>query len=138
LASPFLFDGWALPEPWGVWSQAGKVSLRFPRPLLGLGPVTVEFDVDVFLAPKHGVERQRIVIRANGTRLEEYSLARAGRLKVTIHEGILERDAHWLILDLDLPDRVSPNALGLSGDRRDLALGLKSVVLQRHLRPRLP
>jgi len=130
--SPFLLSGWSSSETWGVWTQGEQASLYFPAALLGVGSFDLDFTTDAFMAPLQGVSSQRVIISANGVSLGERRLDgdTAGFL-VTVPEGIVGQSSQGLTLRFDLPDHNSPARMELSADARELALGLKTIILRR-------
>ena len=130
--SPFLLSGWFSSETWGVWTQGEQASLYFPGALLGVGSVDLDFTADTFMAPLQRVSSQRVIISANGVSLGEQRLeGNAAGFHVTVPKGVVGQSPQGLTLRFDLPDHNSPARLELSADARELALGLKTIILRR-------
>ena len=75
---------------------------------------------------------QRVIISANGVSLGEQRLeGNAAGFHVTVPKGVVGQSPQGLTLRFDLPDHNSPARLELSADARELALGLKTIILRR-------
>lgn len=127
--NPMLADGWGRVEEWGIWSEGteAEIVLRIPPEARALS-----IEAAAFVQPQHA--RQRVDVSINGvaalstqfTRLQdntfELPLTPAIREAMGV-DGPLRVHFH-------LPDAISPKALGLGGDERVMALGLKSLTVK--------
>lgn len=128
-ANAMLVSGWGRVEDWGTWSEGGQaeVMLRVPSEARA-----VLIEAAAFVQPQH--TSQRIEVLINGiealstqlTRLQENTLELL--LTPAIREAIAV-DGQMRV-HFDLPDAISPKALGLGGDERVMALGLKSLTVK--------
>ncbi len=128
----WLLDGWSAPETWGTWSLGTRAALAIdPRQLPSVeGNLRLHFDANAFVTPAH--PRQRIDVLLDGARVGSYVVdyPQAGlTFDVVVPADDLE-STRKIRIDFDLPDATSPKALGISGDPRIIALGLKSVTAE--------
>lgn len=129
--NPWLGNGWSPSEPWGTWSEGPVSTLYIPRTWLGQGPLSIIFNVEVFLAPSRGLDAQTVRVSADGISIGTFQLSRTGaRMEVTIPSALLSQGHGALALQFDLPTSMSPSRLGVSSDARQLAIGLKSLTIQ--------
>jgi len=126
-----LQSGWSRPESWGVWSDGDRSRLEFmlsPAPAAGfrirlLGRAYVP----------NGVPAQRIRLSANGQEVAFWEItdhALDGGLSVQIPPALLSDDGR-LVLKFDYENAISPFELGLSGDKRRLALGITEMRFEK-------
>lgn len=136
----WLSSGWGDPEPWGTWSLGRHAELaidprQLPVPQSGL---RLHFDVNVFVTEQH--PRQRILVSLDGAPGEVYTVKFPGtttEFDVDIPPAKLA-SARMIRIRFELPDAVSPQAVGLGIDRRPLALGLKTVTAAPIEAPSVP
>ena len=123
-----LTGGWATPESWGTWSNGrqAQIALRVPPQARGL-----VIDALAFIQPQHAA--QRVIASLNGepvlsTRLTQLQ---GNRLELPISPAIRQRlkDDDRLNIELQLPDAISPQALGINDDARLMGLGLKTLTV---------
>jgi hypothetical protein len=84
-----------------------------------------------FLAPMH--ETQDVTILINDTVIGTMHFTLASNLKTRVYEipiKLLKNPGEVISLDFVIDDPVSPSALGLSGDPRELGMGLISVKIE--------
>ncbi len=134
----YALAGWAGPEPGGTWSQAPWAALAFrPQAVKGSG-VEVLLEGFPYLAPAHGVTRQRVRLRCNGSLVgSEQSLTGPGALPFVIpaagwNAAASGRDPQ-ISLVFEFPDAVVPAKLDPGhpdGDGRDLAVFFRKVRLR--------
>lgn len=126
----WLSSGWGDPESWGTWSLGRHAELaidprQLPVPKSGL---RLHFDVNAFVNDKH--PRQRILVSLDDAPAETYVVEFPGTtagFDVDIPPVKLA-SAQMIKIRFELPDAVSPQAVGLGVDRRPLAIGLKAVM----------
>ncbi len=121
----FLGSGWNQPESWGVWSEGTQPALLLPCNEQQYFKPEHKFTLALALRP---FGRQEVTIIGSGGTLWEGTLegaeqvvrfavppenCRAGRYKIR----------------LKLPGAASPASLGLSGDSRQLGVGLASLEI---------
>jgi hypothetical protein len=111
-------EGLAGPEPWGRWSTARRVRLHFNAPL--------PKQLNLFLT-----------VQAFGPNAEQEFKVRAGQAEASFRgPGMpqeiflqLQTDGTEKTVTIDIPQPVSPKALGWSGDTRELGLGMIRVEI---------
>lgn len=124
-----LVSGWGRVEDWGTWSEGGEaeIVLRIPPEARA-----ISIEAAAFVQPTHA--RQRVDVSINGvvalstqfTRLQDNTLELP--LTPAIREAI---GANGQVrVHVQLPDAISPKALGLGSDERVMALGLKSLTVK--------
>jgi hypothetical protein len=129
LPSCVLATGLGDPEPWGVWSTAHSVSLAFDCDCgASAGPQEVLLTVRPFLAPP-ALTRQRVLISVDGGPPVRHELSTPNDVTLTV--PIPPGDSRHVRIVIQLPDAVAPSKLGVSGDPRQLAIGLISLELRR-------
>lgn len=117
------------PEPWGVWSTAGSVSLAFDCDCgASAGPLEVLLTVRPFLAPP-ALTRQQVLISVDGSAPVGHELSTPDN--VTLALPIPPGENRRVRIAIQLPDAIAPSKLGISGDPRQLAIGLISLELRR-------
>lgn len=123
-----LVSGWSSAESWGTWSQGrqAQIDLRVtPQARL------IVLDVVAFVPPDHPA--QRVVISLNGEQVLVTRLTQQqdNQLQIPISAAIRQRLAEddRLTLELQLPDAISPEQLGLNDDSRVMGLGLKRLTV---------
>jgi hypothetical protein len=132
IGARWLGTGWGSPEKWGTWSNGIHAVLRVdPRDLPDVeGALTLQIHANVFVTPSHPT--QRIVVAVDGAQVGEYTVTYPqAQLIMTVPFGHVDvLSSRRIVIGFDLPDAVSPLALGVSRDGRDLALGLISARVQ--------
>lgn len=109
----YLLDGWAFPEDWGVWSQSPVASLQFTAPLPA--HFRLHLTAQAF-GPNAG---QDFVLRI-GDSVSSFQLDN-GMTEVTLE---IAHQSTSDIMEIAIPEPVSPQTLGTSTDNRDLGIGL--------------
>ena len=118
-ARVFFASGLSAPEMQFTWTEGNKLVMQAAlQKINNARPVHVKIDCNVF----------------NGTQRVNAIINKTDRIELVAKDGFpLEFDFTppqdgKLDLEFELPDAVSPKALGLSEDSRNLALALKSIV----------
>ena len=113
-----LYRGWSSPEEWGVWSDGDEAELLFHLD---------EQEPLVLRLEGHTFGDQRLVVQINGHRLVDRNVESGTPvdLRLALPQSILQREN---VLHFDFPEAQSAEEVG---DPRRLALGLKSLVLER-------
>ena len=116
-------SGWSVPEPWGRWAQGHLAMLAFKLPLAPQRDITLDISMRAFVSSSN--PRQRVEILANSQPVAQHTFEQAEitDLRVVVPKRMVEDD-QVVRLELRLPDAISPAAVGLSGDQRDLSVGL--------------
>jgi hypothetical protein len=108
-----------------MWAVAPRARLAFA--LEAPGARVLHLDVEPFAAP--GRPRQRLELALNGARLATLELNEGARdeFPIALPPGLLARHN---VLSFQLPDALSPAALGLGADQRPLGVVVRSVRLE--------
>jgi phosphoglycerol transferase len=111
-------EGMAGPEPWGRWSNAKEVVLRFKDPL------PRQLNV-VLVAQAYGPNDGQQFIARVGAAEQRFTIP------TTASEVFLrfETDGKQDTLRIVVPQPASPESLGHSNDKRLLGVGLSSVEI---------
>lgn len=125
----WLSRGWNAPESWGTWSEGRHAELvidtsQLPKASSGL---RLHFQANALVNAVH--PRQRIEVKLNGATvgLREVAFPQSTvGFDVDISPDILAASRR-LNIAFELPDAVSPAAIGMGDDSRVVALGLRSV-----------
>ena len=128
-AAEVLVRGWSPPEEWGTWSEGSSASLWLPLPADG-----TSWRIRLIGQPYRGADeapaQQRIIVSEEGRVLVDHRLAEVGDIpsfRLTRYDD----GGDGVSVDIDMPDAVSPAALGLSEDQRPLTLGLYRIEVER-------
>ncbi len=126
--SRLLGLGWSPAEPWGHWADGGAPSIVLALAPHGDAALPVSLLIRAYLPPARPM--QRLAISANGLRVAEWEIHHAGpqTLRFTIPATSIGPN-RLLRLDFHCPDAISPAALGLSQDARQLSVGLIRLQL---------
>lgn len=111
-------DGLAGAEPWGRWSNARQVRLHFRAPL--------PRQLNLFLT-----------VQAFGPNEGQEFKVRAGRAEAGFRIPGMPQEIHLQLqteagertVTIDVPQPVSPKSLGMSGDTRELGLGITKLEI---------
>jgi hypothetical protein len=138
--SPAVFDtvGWCGPEFWGEWTSGKRSTVAF-RAIPVDADVELTIDSIAYLDPAHGLTAQRLRVCFNGKRVgSEVRIATVNPqpIDVTIPKAVwndaLSGGKSNAVLELDLPDAISPQLLDRSQprDSRPFALGVQRMFLR--------
>ena len=111
--------GFSWAEPWGRWSDARTISLKFLEPLPEHLKITI---VGRAFGPNVG----KVVTLSLGTEKAEFSLGGAIEEKVVY----LRNNGYSRSVFIDVPDPVSPKEMGASTDGRKLGIGLVKLRVE--------
>ena len=121
--------GWSTAEDWGTWALGPEALLLFRLPERATCRVVMQGQA--FFCEQH--PSQVVRLRGNGKLLAEWQFQWGKPLPQL--EALVDADVLLasgpLLLSLELPDAVSPDALGLYADQRVLGLGLQQMIFQR-------
>lgn len=122
----FLGSGWSAPEPWGTWSDGLRSVVFLPTRPHSVGSLIIEFNTLI----THTHPLQRVDILVNGSLSSSLAVREPSKtVEVKLPEGA-NVSPLGLKLEFRLPDAIRPKDVGLGGDRRKMALGLKAITLQ--------
>ena len=111
-------------EEGGRWTVATEAILNCPVPIPeGAAPRTLVINANAFL---HGDRKQRLRVSLNGGAAKEFLFV--SQQPPPLVELKLPADANGMLkIHLTMPDSVTPQALGLGGDARQLGVIIKSL-----------
>ncbi|MYM37220.1 hypothetical protein GTP38_23105 [Duganella sp. FT94W] len=112
-------DGMSTPEDWGRWSDGDRVTLRFAAPLPAA--LTLKLDAAAF-GPNASDD---ITVTVGDTR----RLVRFGAARAPLALRF-DTDGGATAITFDIPHPVSPHALGLGPDQRQIGLALYRLQVE--------
>lgn len=121
-----LMSGWAYPESWGAWSIADKATLSLPKPESNAKSLVLE--TRALVSNQHPEQLVKVIINGQMRASTMLSKEDGNQIMIPLEAGDLSGDR--LAVELQLPNLVSPAALGIGKDDRNLAIGLKSARFQ--------
>lgn len=116
----YLLSGWAYPEAWGTWSEGGEAKLILPMPAQKTTALRLHFNT--FIEPTH--PSQKIKVYLGDVLLKEANFMKVGVNQIDIPIPSTMANQHRLELLLKFPNNISPKALGIGDDTRNLAIGI--------------
>jgi hypothetical protein len=120
---PCTLSGFSGREGGGAWTAAPQATLRCPLAQVnGKAPGSVEITASAF---RGDVAGQRAVLTVDGMPARRATFGGAGSQTLSLPLGATA--AREIVIQLALPDAVSPRQLGLSGDTRKLGLFVQAV-----------
>lgn len=122
-ATVVLLSGWAYPEAWGAWSTSNAASLSLPKPPSKAKSLLVE--ARALVSKKHPEQIVKILI--NGQLRNTSTLIQEDGNQIIIPLEVTDFSNSRLVVELQLPNLVSPSSLGMGQDDRKLAIGLKAA-----------
>lgn len=125
----FLSSGWSGDEPWGVWSEGAHSTLRFRATSDIPSGSSLRILATGFWAGDH--QRLKITSHVNGSDELEFTFSadQAQPLSINLPLPELKSDDP-VTIDLYYEEPVSPAELGISPDRRKLAIGIVELELK--------
>ena len=121
-----LMSGWAYPESWGAWSITDKATLSLPK--LPSNTKSLILEARALVTTKHPEQMVKVMI--NGQLRSSASLTKEDDNQIIIPVQAGDFSNERLVVELQLPNLMSPIALGIGKDDRQLAIGLKSARYQ--------
>jgi len=126
-AEKYQLAGWSNVEKDFTWTDGNRAVLNLPiQDTMSDVILTAKFHP---LFYKDKFESQDVTILINGKKIDKWELRQGGicEREVFIPNSLLGNSIN---LELQLHDAVSPNSLGISGDRRQLGLAFYSIQLK--------
>jgi len=115
--------GWSPPESWGNWSDGPDSSITFAVEGNGDRDLPVKLLIRAFVPPAHPL--QRVIVTANGIPVADQKIRQADPLTLGFVIPAASIGSNGMVrLEFDSPNSVSPAALGLSADFRELSIGV--------------
>ncbi|RQD80521.1 hypothetical protein D5R95_08720 [Methanosalsum natronophilum] len=123
----YQLTGWSHQEDGFTWTDGHNA-------LLALQPESTDTDLTltVTTSPYLGgeaIDRQRVFVTVNDHPVGEWVFDEPGiqEKSIIIPHGVLNERMQYIAFEM--PDAVSPKDLGQSGDQRDLAIAVRSMVI---------
>ncbi len=118
----YLQEGWGEAEEAGTWSVERFSSLLIPV-TKDTNDISINLKLRPFVTSKQ--PKQQIRISINNTTLAEGDLTNEKIVPITIPKEHIENNRIKLVFEL--PDAISPQQLGISGDSRNLGIMLETI-----------
>jgi len=126
----YLVGGWSQPEPWGTWSDGKDAVIKLHVTNPNANRLVLEVNPLVSSSHPH----QRVEVRVNDSSSSTVTLSAISeqRFEVSIPPEVQEQLKYrtLITLQLHLPDAVRPVDIGISNDKRELAIGLVALSVQ--------
>lgn len=121
----FIGAGWFSEiESWGgIWSARTHAQLFLPMPTDS--PKTITFLANALVTPHY--KHQRVEVSLNGQLQKMVTLSRASDNRFMIDIPKFLQSGKTITIGLRFLDAASPQSLGINGDTRTLAIGLKQI-----------
>jgi hypothetical protein len=121
----FRTSGWAAPEPSGTWTDgpSASLTLRIARPTRNL---LLSMTLQGHVSPPR-LPQQTVELYVNREKLATWQVGQLGGYTAIIPGRLAERGL--LVIDLHVPQAVSPAELGTSADQRRLGVLCTGVVV---------
>jgi hypothetical protein len=118
--------GFSIPEAAGRWTDARRAAFSCRFTIIPKKPIRISVDADAFLPP--GVSRQRVTVRAGHVVKQFVYTQRTPHplVRLVVPPSDLSRR---LTVRLDLPDAISPRAVGFNADSRLIALMVHDIKI---------
>ncbi|HEY2014103.1 MAG TPA: DUF6311 domain-containing protein [Bryobacteraceae bacterium] len=124
-SADYILDGFSIPEPWGLWTEGKLARLGF-RLAEDPGPdVTFAISSYAYIGLKHPIQEAQVVV--NGQAIGKFSFMQSGAAEtrvMRIPREALMAGGGEVIMELHLPNAISPTEVGEPADGRHLGLGL--------------
>lgn len=124
----YLSYGWSKPEAWGTWSEesTAEIILSVDR-----APHEIVIEASALVAATHPV--QNVAIEINNVLVANRQLTAPSHneIKIAITDNIRGSITKTGVIRMQLqfPNAISPQELGMSADPRSLSLGIISVTV---------
>lgn len=119
------FEGFSVPEDHGRWMQTKMARFTCKESTIAAKGMTVR--VAPFFSGEH--QRQRLAIKVNDTTVYEGVFV-GGSPVEPIHVAVPASNKHGYVIQFETPDAVSPKALGLGEDTRELSFSLQDLTFE--------
>jgi hypothetical protein len=117
---PQLGYGWSFPEAFGTWSEGYQAKLVIPLPI---NPIKgLELEVRALIGSTQPKQTVEIFVNSQFQRKFELKQDQKNKLYIDIPETSSNQD--YVMIELKLPNNISPKEIGQGEDTRKLAIGL--------------
>ena len=124
-----LDQGWSKAEAWGTWTLGSIASLNFKPELTDTDELHVYFMV--FPPPNFPELKQSVSVTLDGEFVDTWTFTEADS-NACIHREISlslsKKSDPPYSLKFEISSPVSPESLGLGGDKREVGFGLMKIV----------
>ena len=129
---PYLLHGWSLPEVQHIWSDGNMASFKLPVTEPKTEMIELECQIKPFLAPSKNLDKQRVIISINNTRVGEFLLTedKSQSHRLLFPKSLLASSPD-MVVTFDLPDATAGSEIGLK-DSRSLGLAFSTVVFSEY------
>jgi hypothetical protein len=120
--------GWIAPFSAGSWSVGDRAQLRFAFDVPETGLV-IGLVAQGYIGTDH--REQRVEMRVNDVRLNDlvFTPTSQGFAAVPVSADVAALDPDGVTIRFDFPDRISPLAMGVNNDRRELGILLSELMI---------
>lgn len=130
LSDGYLIDGWSASENTHRWTFKKKAEIFFPiiNPNKDLELNVIMFP---FITPE--IKFQKVKVGINGKVIGNWIVQRDSLYKMVIKKEFLvgkKEHENFNIINLELPNAISPAKLGQSPDTRELGVALRSMYVR--------
>lgn len=116
--------GWSFPEKGFTWTDGRDASLMIPAK----EPQTdLILRTTLFPFTAQGVDKQRVGVYINGTKVDEWTVDSAGVYGAVIPRELMDHSSLGILFDL--PDATSPRELKINEDPRQLSVALQTLII---------
>ncbi|MEJ8854752.1 DUF6311 domain-containing protein [Variovorax robiniae] len=127
--SNYLGSGWSNPEKWGNWSDGSTAELIIP-----LGdriPESLTIEWFAFVSKAHPKQSVEVVIGGMSIRKFEVTSPDRNIVEIEIPRSAIDSNGYdrRLPVQFKLSNSVSPLALGISDDSRNLGIGILALTV---------
>jgi FkbM family methyltransferase len=131
-AEKYKSGWWSAAEDWGAWSIGDAAHLVLPLPGIPGDDLILSGVVKAFVNAKN--PRQEVEVLVNGRHVDRWVFLDGSlqHVEVRIPAPFLKDYAikPLLLVTFEIKNPVSPAALGLSGDKRTLGLGVQELTVR--------
>lgn len=127
----YLAVGWSEPESWGVWSEGDSASVVLMLAQEPTSDLILQVDGVGFVSTKCPQQEIEVFVNSTNVGRLSYSLQNSnGSRWIRVPREVVVGVNDAVEIDFRFKNDVSPSRLGISGDPRSLALGLKGLTLK--------
>lgn len=120
-------EGWAYPESFGVWSEGNKAKLVLPLPKDQTKTLTLVGRA--LVNERH--PKQQITLFVNGKPNQTVELQQQDGNVIKINlDPKVKTNRNYIEIEFQMPNAITPQAIGMGTDIRKLAFGLVSATFE--------
>jgi hypothetical protein len=128
----YLVSGWSQPGALGVWSDGPMAVIALP--IVAAKDIALQLDLEAraFLHESHQRQIVRVDINGNRVGIIEFSSKRNRHIySLSIPKNAVSgNNGSVLIITLEIASPIRPIDVGISGDRRNLGIGLLNLTIR--------